>query len=104
MYQYYISKKWKQITSPELGALVFYGKNNTVEHVALALSGTEIIEAGGGDSTTRTREDAARRNAFVRVRQYNYRSDLIAILQNPRKKKAETPQLKENHQAKMCRI
>lgn len=65
---------------PRPGALVFYGSSTRITHVAFAIDGFRVIEAGGGDSTTRTRSDAAEQRAFVRMRPYNHRSDMVEIL------------------------
>ena len=63
------------------GCLVFYGKSLTeISHVALCLTPTRIIEAGGGDSKTKTLDDAKARGAFVRVRRIDYRGDFLAIV------------------------
>lgn len=65
----------------KLGALAFYGKSVTaITHVAWVLSPYQIIEAGGGDSTTDTLEEAKARNAFVRLRTIEHRPDLVATL------------------------
>jgi cell wall-associated NlpC family hydrolase len=62
------------------GALVFYGKGpDSVSHVAMMIDEVRIIEAGGGGSQTLSRADAERDNAFVRVRPYNRRKDLVGI-------------------------
>lgn len=62
-------------------SLAFYGKSESkITHVAMFVNGEVVIEAGGGGSRTRTEEDAANQNAFIRCRPYNYRKDLIAII------------------------
>ena len=67
--------------TPEFGRLCFYGKSPTnITHVAMCLDNELVIEAGGGGSSIKTKEDAVKRNAFVRVRPYDYRRDLIDIL------------------------
>lgn len=69
-----------RITTPQLGALVFYGENrNAITHVAFCLDRHRVIEAGGGGSKTKTRADAARQNAFVRIRPYDHRKDVLAV-------------------------
>lgn len=68
-------------SKPELGALAFYGKSpNRVSHVAFCISDLCCIEAGGGDSSTTSRDRAVEQNAFVRVRPIAGRKDLLAIL------------------------
>lgn len=40
-------------------------------HVGLILAGNRVIEASGGDSGTRTEEDAAIDNAYIKIRSLN---------------------------------
>lgn len=68
-------------TTFEAGSLVFYGRNNKeVSHVAFMIDEKRIVEAGHGDSSTVSKEAAGIRGAFVRIRPYNYRSDLVGVL------------------------
>jgi cell wall-associated NlpC family hydrolase len=63
------------------GTLVFYGKSpNHITHVAIANGPYTILEAGGGDSRTKTLAEAKKRGACVRQRPYNYRKDLVAMI------------------------
>lgn len=63
------------------GCLCFYGPSvKQINHVAFMINEFQIIEAGSGDSTTTTEERAAQQGAFVRVRPYNKRKDLVVIL------------------------
>ena len=63
------------------GALVFYGRGpKHISHVALMIDTERVIEAGGGGSKTKTRLDAERDQAFVRVRPFNSRQDIISIV------------------------
>jgi cell wall-associated NlpC family hydrolase len=55
------------ITSPQLGALIFYGTSH-VYHVAVALDGLRMIEAAGGGPTTRDLADAIKHGAWVKIR------------------------------------
>lgn len=67
-------------TKPKNGCLVFYGTGyDNVTHVAVCYDETSIIEAGGGSRLTKTEGIAAQRNAFVRMRNIDYRKDLVAI-------------------------
>ena len=67
--------------TPSPGALVFYGRSVTkITHVAFCIDPYRVIEAGGGDSTTKTKEDAAKRGACVRIRLIDHRSDRVAII------------------------
>jgi len=62
-------------------AILFFGKSiSQITHVAVAVDQFTMIEAGGGDSTCTTEEEAARRNAFVRLRPITMRRDLVAVL------------------------
>lgn len=72
-----------QTTKPRRGTLVFYGKNlASISHVALCLNPNQVVEAGGGNSETKTLADAIQRQACVRIRPINYRSDQVAMV-NP---------------------
>lgn len=63
------------------GSLVFYGASKSrISHVAMMLDEHRIIEAGGGDSRTKTEEDAVKQNAYIRVRHFLRRKDLIAVI------------------------
>ncbi len=69
------------IEEPQEGALVFYGTSlNKITHIAYALNKRTIIEAGGGDSTTKTLKDASKKGACVRLRNWDYRKDYLAII------------------------
>lgn len=66
---------------PVTGSLAFYGKDEShIDHVAIFLDGHFVLEAGHGTADTLTREIAAQRGAYSRVRPHNYRADLITIL------------------------
>lgn len=68
------SKLYRSAPFPQLGDFLFYGlANSKIDHVAFALDPYTIIESGGGDSTTLGPEIAAKQNAFVRFRPWNYR-------------------------------
>lgn len=63
------------------GVLAFYGESVTkITHVALMLNQYQILEAGGGDSSTTTVEQADARNAMVRGRLVNYRGAPVATV------------------------
>lgn len=65
----------------DAGALAFYGESlRKITHIAMMIDPLRIIEAGGGGSKTKTKEDADLANAFVRIRPLNHRSDLLAVL------------------------
>lgn len=62
---------------PKLGAVAFYGSAQKITHVALCLDETTIVEAGGGGSKTITAQDAAKQNAYVRLRPVFRRKDFV---------------------------
>ena len=62
------------------GMLIFYGKGGKVTHVAIAINRNQVIEAGGGSSDTLDDDRASIRNAFVRIRPWDYRSDILSIV------------------------
>ena len=75
--------KQSKIAAPKWGSLSFYGKSvKEINHVGFLLHPNTMIEAGGGTSTTKTIDEAKKRSALVRLRPYNFRSDLVAVL-NP---------------------
>jgi len=59
-------------------SLLFFGKSpSRITHIAIALTDEVMIEAGGGDSTTKTLEDAIKKEARVRIVPINKRKDLL---------------------------
>lgn len=67
----------------QFGSLLFFGTEDKIIHVAIALNNISMIESGGGNSKTNSLEDAIRDNAFVRIRPIQRRNDLVcAILPN----------------------
>lgn len=51
------------------GCLIFWkGQNGRICHVEIALNDTVAIGASGGGSNTKTKEDAIKHNAFVKIR------------------------------------
>lgn len=63
------------------GSVLFFGRSTSkITHVAMALNEYQMIEAGGGDSTTTSVTHAAKTDAFVRVRLISSRLDLIACM------------------------
>jgi cell wall-associated NlpC family hydrolase len=70
-----------KISLPRVGALTFYGKNvASITHIAFMISEHQIIEAGGGHSTTTDIQKAIADEAFIRIRPFGHRQDLVAIL------------------------
>jgi cell wall-associated NlpC family hydrolase len=63
------------------GDLVFYGAGvHGITHVMLRLTSTLVVGASGGDHTTTTREEAARKGAQVKVKPINYRRDEVVTV------------------------
>lgn len=63
------------------GALAFYGEDvRKISHIGLLINSYQMLEAGGGDSTTKTIEEAKKRGAMTRVRMVHYRKDFIVTL------------------------
>lgn len=62
------------------GDLAFFGTQSRVTHIAFCIDKYRMVEAGGGGSLIRTREDAEIKNAYVRVRPIDTRFDLVSII------------------------
>ena len=61
------------------GSILFYGlSRDKINHVAIAIGDKLMIEAGGGDSSIRTVEDAIIKGAMVRIRPL--RTNFVAVL------------------------
>lgn len=85
IYNYLTDKKQHlksaSISNPERGAVSFYGKDlRHISHVALCINDKLMINAGGGNESVLTKEDAITAEAFIKIRPVNYRHDLVAIL------------------------
>ena len=78
LFDYFSKSKNGRISEPKCGALSFYGSNHkSIRHIAFCINEYQMIEAAGGDSSTRTLEDASNRGSFVRIRPIMYRLDYI---------------------------
>jgi cell wall-associated NlpC family hydrolase len=65
----------------DTGSLVFFGKSLTqITHIGMIIEGQMMIEAGGGGSKTNSLEDASAQNAYVRIRPFNRRRDILGVL------------------------
>jgi cell wall-associated NlpC family hydrolase len=65
--------------SVRAGHVLFFGKHiHHITHVAFATTPWHMIEAGGGGSRTRTKEDAYAQGAWVRIGLIEKRADLCA--------------------------
>lgn len=63
------------------GSLAFYGPSfKKITHVAVCLGGGFIFEFGGAGSNSLTEEDAAKLNAYGRIRPIRRRSDFLTCL------------------------
>jgi cell wall-associated NlpC family hydrolase len=82
IYDYIKEKNTRfSLESLDKGCLLFFGKSNqTITHVAIAVSPKFMFEAGGGDSTTTSADTASKQNAYVRIRPIASRKDLICYL------------------------
>ena len=63
----------------DLGSLAFYGTDGVIDHVTMMLDSEFMIEAGHGTPQTLTRDIAAHRGAYTRVRHIDYRQDFIKV-------------------------
>jgi len=81
LYEFFSKGLAQPTNNPTAGALVFYGQSlKAISHVAFMIDQTRMIEAGGGGHLTITRADAERDLAFVRIRPYTRRKDLLVML------------------------
>ena len=77
-------KDSEQATEPSFGSLIFYGKDfQSISHVAFGVNSFQMIEAGGGNNTVSNSDIAEKTNAYVKIRPYRHRSDLLGII-NPK--------------------
>ena len=81
LYNHFYKVDYGRYQVREFGSLAFYGKDfKRITHIAFCLDTETIIEAGGGGTRTNNAEDAARQNAYIRVRPLRRRSDLIVCI------------------------
>lgn len=72
---------WPSLQSPQFGAIAFYGRSlKEISHVTFCLDHYRMIEAGGGNSKTVSREMAEQQAAFVRIRPVYFRKDFLVVL------------------------
>jgi len=70
----------ERLDTPKAGALVFYGKGpSKITHIAFAIDNFRVVEAAGGGSKTTSEQAAIKHNAYVKVRPYNRRKDIVGI-------------------------
>jgi hypothetical protein len=78
LYQHFITRSTE---ARELGSLAFFGKSKlNISHIGWCLDSFRMIHAGGGDRSVLTAQDAAKKNAFIKINLIEYRPDLIAVL------------------------
>lgn len=65
---------------PTKGAILFFGTDDRITHIAIAIDNAFMIEAGGGGSNTKSEKAAWAQNAWVRVRPIDSRPDLVACV------------------------
>ena len=70
----------KKVTKAKEGCLVFFAKNNKINHVEYVWKNGLTIGASGGGSKTITIKDAIKQNAYIKIRPL--RNDVYAIV-NP---------------------
>jgi len=81
LYTIFMRKGAGLIIGPRCGTLVFYGwSKKKVTHVAMCITPTTLVEAGGGGSKTTTFSKAIAHNAYIRLRPIGHRSDLLAMI------------------------
>ena len=81
LFDYFSERGRGSFNTYGLGSLAFYGRSVTkITHVAFCLDTYRMIEAGGGGSKTHSVDDAAKHNAYVRVRLIDSRKDLQAVI------------------------
>lgn len=66
---------------PTFGDLAFYGTTKKVTHVGYCLDDKLMVEAGGGNSRTKSTPIAAEQDAFIRIRPIKYRKDFVGAYQ-----------------------
>lgn len=70
-------------TKYKCGSLVFFGSSPTsITHIGMIIADNSkmMIEAAGGGSKTVNEQIAAQQNAFVKIRPYDRRKDVVAVL------------------------
>jgi cell wall-associated NlpC family hydrolase len=74
----------KASCAPQFGALAFFGKDaDSIEHVAICLNETQMLEAAHGDHTCVNPTIAAQRGAKVQVDSIARRKDLFTVVMPP---------------------
>lgn len=74
------------VEGPSFGHLVFFGSLAPVQsitHVGFCLNDKLMLEAGGGDHTCTTKDIAAIKGAFVKMRPIAHRKDIVCYRRPP---------------------
>jgi len=72
-------KKNHESTERKAGAVIFYGTPKGINHCGFFVSDRHVIEAGSGNNRTTSLAMAARQNAYIRMRPYDARKDIMGI-------------------------
>lgn len=73
--------KDKKTDKPKEGCLVFWGENDKkIIHIEYCISEELAIGASGGGSKTLTVQDAIKQNAFVKIRPFRSRKNIIGFV------------------------
>lgn len=79
----FLVKNSKEVKVLEFGSLIFFGSDfQSISHVGFALNNYQMLEAGGGTSAVVNMDIAEKANAYVKIRPYLHRADLLSVL-NP---------------------
>ena len=74
-------KEGRETPLPYPGCLVFwFYSSGRAKHVAMIVNKDQIVDASGGGSKTKTRKDAIKHEAFVKIRRLNYRGTNYKII------------------------
>lgn len=68
-----------KVKTPRAGCLVFYGTEE-IEHVEFCINRWLAIGASGGGSKVKTREDAIKYNAFIKLRSIKRKRRIIGYV------------------------
>ena len=78
--------KRNEVSFPQEGILVFWGKNKkTIRHIEYCINEDLSIGASGGGSQTNTEMNAARHNAYIKIRPIRRRPGIVAYVDPFRK-------------------
>lgn len=71
-------KKFQPASYPHEGCLVFWGRSKII-HVEFCLDDTFSIGASGGGSKTITEQNAIKQNAYIKVRPFRSRKNIVGF-------------------------